>query len=316
MTSREMRSRVVDPLANDRWDTLVLVGLFVLGVGLPILIGAMSGSLDIARNDDWSYRRIALHLFQTGRVELDGSAGPTLLGQVFFAQPFLWFSGGQPWGLTAVGVLFDAVALAAGYLVMRRFLSRSLAALAIILVPLFPGYLPYAVSFMTDVPAMAAELVCLGLGAAALARRPIDSKLLLASLACGFFAFTIREFALAAPASVVLLAVISERRRASHWLYGTSLAASCLVFYLWRWHLPGLLGIGPHPVTAESIHRVWLGVSSLAFVLLPAAVVSWRAWWRRWRVVDVAFGIAVGVVLVGDRIAAFLATGSMPQVLL
>src|SRR5439155_16632729 len=70
------------------------------------------------------------------------------------------------------------------------------------------------------------------------------------------------------------------------------------------------------PVSGESIRRDLLAVSSLAFVLLPAAAAALATWWGRLRAIDVAVGILVGLLLVGSQIAALVATGTVPQVLL
>src|SRR6266576_1401233 len=144
MTAPARRSRrwprPTDP-REARHETWLLVGLLLLGVVLPVVVGAIAGSLEIPRNDDWSYRRIALELARTGR----------------------------------------------------------LAVIPVLLLVVFPGYLAYATSYMSDVPAAAAEFACLALGAIALARRPVPAGWLLAAVAVGFLAFSIRDFAVAAP---------------------------------------------------------------------------------------------------------------------
>jgi hypothetical protein len=180
----------------EKREAWALVGLLAIGVVLPTIVGAVSGSLDIPRNDDRSYRGIALHLFETGRLEIDGAAATMLVGQILVAQPFLWLSGGATWGLTVVGVLSAVVGIVAGYLLVRRLVTPGRAALAMLLLPLFPGFLPCAASYMTDLPAIAAEFVCLGLGIVALGGGEIRGRWLLASLAIGVFGFTVRELSL------------------------------------------------------------------------------------------------------------------------
>ena len=104
-----------------------------------MIVGVASGTLDIPRNDDWSYRRIALELFQSGGLELDYAARPFLIGQIVIAQPFLWLSGGADWGFVFAGVAFQSLAIIAGYLALRRLLSPPLAALSIGLLVSFPA---------------------------------------------------------------------------------------------------------------------------------------------------------------------------------
>ena len=304
------RSRLVK---RDIW---ALVALLAIAVVLPTVVGAISGSLDMPRNDDWSYRGIALHLFETGRLELDGAAATMLVGQIVVAQPFLWLSGGATWGLTTVGVLSAVIAIVAGYLLVRRLVTPGRAALAMLILPLFPGFLPYAASFMTDLPAIAAEFVCLGLGIVALRGGRIRGRWLLASLAVGVFGFTVREFSLAAPASVLAAAVLVQPRRLRPWLSGFAVVAVCVAIYYVRSRLPNQTGVTVHPISDYSSDRVARAVSSLAFVLLPAAVVAAATWWRRWRLPDVAVGALLGSYLVHQRIIDLVATGVVPPVLL
>jgi len=303
------RSRLV------RRDIWALVALLAIAVVLPTVVGAISGSLDIPRNDDWTYRRIALQLFQTGRLEL-GSDAKIMVGQIVVAQPFLWLSRGATWGLTVVGVLSAVIAIVAGYLLVRRLVTPGRAALAMLILPLFPGFLPYAASFMTDLPAIAAEFVCLGLGIAALGGGRIRGRWLLASLAIGVFGFSVREFAIAAPASVLAGAVLVQPRRLTPWLAGFAVLASCVAIYYLGSRLANQFGASVHPLSDWSSDRVARAVSSLAFVLLPAAVVAAATWWRRWRLLDVAVGALLGSSLVHERIIDLVATGVMPPVLL
>lgn len=304
------------PRSLGRRDAWALIGIFAFAVSLPTLIGALAGSLDIARNDDGIYRRLAIHLFTTGSFDLNGVGIASLIGQLLTAQPFLWLSGGQSWALWVVGVLFDAIAMVAGFLMVRRLLPTGRAAFAILLVPLFPGFLPYAPSFMTDVPGLAAEFACLALGMLAVARRPISLPLLAASLTVGLFGFSIREFALTAPAGVVIMAILAEPRRIRIWLSGLGFASLCWAFHIWRAAVPGQLTYDLIPISADSIDRVLRAASSTAFVLLPAAILSWPRCWRRVHVLDVGLGVVLGLLLAGGRIGDFISTGKMPSVLL
>jgi Dolichyl-phosphate-mannose-protein mannosyltransferase len=296
-------------------DIWALAGLLAIAVVLPTVIGAISSSLDIPRNDDWTYRRIALTLFETGRLEL-GSDAKTIVGQIVVAQPFLWLSGGATWGLTTVGVLSAVISIVAGYLLVRRLATPGRAALAMLLLPLFPGFLPYAASFMTDLPAIAAEFACLGLGIAALGGGRIRGRWLLASLAIGVFGFSVREFAIAAPASVLAGAVLVQPRRLTPWLAGFAVLASCVVIYYVGSRLANQLGVSVHPLSDNNSDRVARAVSSLAFVLLPAAVVAAASWWRHWRLPDAAVGLVLGSYLVHERVVDLVTTGVTPPVLL
>ena len=297
-------------------DLAAILALLAVAVVVPTAVALAAGAIDIPRNDDWSYRGIALHLYQTGRLELDGNVASTLVGQILFAQPFLWLTGGATWALTVVGLLAAVVAIVAGYLLVRRLVPAGRATLAVLLLALFPGYLAYVPTYMTDVPAMAAEFVCLGLGIAAVSGGRIRGRWLVASMVVGIFAFTIREFALAAPASVLVAAVLIQPRRWLPWLTGFAVVVSCVAIYSLRTQLPGQIGLAPHPVSDYFSDRVARAVSSLAFVLLPAAVVAAASWWRTWRPTDVAVGAILGLILVRERIGDLVASQTMPPVLL
>jgi hypothetical protein len=289
--------------------------LIAVGVVLPVAVGLASGSLDIARNDDWTYRRLAVDLFTSGRLELDGSLA-AVVGQLLFAQPFLLASGGQTWGLSIAGIVFASVAVLAGYLLVRRVLPRGPAVFAILLLPLFPGYLPYATSFMTDVPALAADFVCLGLGSVAIQGGVIRWRWLVVSLIVGGFGFSVREFALAAPASVIALAVLMQPRRLAPWIGAIALTVACVAIFRWRSLLVGQIDVVSREITDETINRVRLVVSSIAFVILPATVITAARWWRRWHPFDVVIGLVIALALQSDRLFELVSTRTMPQFLL
>jgi hypothetical protein len=64
-------------------------------VGLPFALAVVTGAGPIAHNDDFSYRKTALDLYQTGNLQFDGWGRMALIGQVLFVQPFLWLSQGN-----------------------------------------------------------------------------------------------------------------------------------------------------------------------------------------------------------------------------
>ena len=267
-----------------------------MAVLLPLVVGAIGGSLDIPRNDDWAFREIALHFYRTGAIELNGAAAMTLVGQVFAVQPFLWVAGGDAWAFWAAGAAFDVAAIVAAYLLARRLLPPERAVLAAALLPLFPGFLAYATSFMTDVPALSMSLVCLWAGMVALGRRPVSLRWLAGSLLVGCFAFSIREFALAAPVSVIGAAIIAEPRRSRVWLGAIAIVVVCGAIAYGRSRLSGQLSdplphLGPIP-------RIRASLISIAFVLLAPAVLAIVTARRSWRAGDVAIGVGVGLFVV------------------
>jgi hypothetical protein len=280
----------------------------VVTVALPAITGAAAGSLDIPRNDDWSYRGIALRLFTTGRLALDGAAQTAVIGQVLVTQPLLWLTGGAWWSFLAVGVLASLTAVVAGYVLLRRLLDRRDATLAIAGLVLFPGYLAYVLSYMADVPALASQFVCLLVGSVAIARQPISLRLILVALAIGCFGFSIREFALAAPAAVVAVLVILEPARPRTWLTILVVGFVCLGILVARALLPGQLGSVPW---ALGTIKVLTAAVTSSFVLAPVAFLAALRWHRVWSRRHVSLGVVIGVMV----ISLVLVAGLFPHVM-
>ena len=57
------------------------------GVGLPLLVAAITGNLAISHNDSWAYSRIAQTLWDTGHLRLLNWNDMTLIGQVVMIGP-------------------------------------------------------------------------------------------------------------------------------------------------------------------------------------------------------------------------------------
>jgi hypothetical protein len=281
-------------------DVAVLLGLLALGVGLPLLVSTIAGSLEIPRNDDWSYRRIATEFARTGRLVLDGAAQTMLIGQIAITQPLLWISGAQPWAFAVAGAFFASAAVCSAYALARQLVEPRSGAICALLVLLFPGFLAYATSFMSDVPAVAAQWACLAAAGVAFRRSPIERRWLLLSLAFGIVGFSIREFAIAAPVAVLAGLVLAEPRRPRTWVLAGVVVAVAAVLLLWRAGLPGQLGtVSPRPATFE---RVPLALSSTTMVLLPAALIAFARRRRRWHRLDLLIGANVGLLLLLPRL--------------
>jgi len=302
---RETRLSRLD--VRDLW---ILVGLLAVSVVLPLIVGAASGTLALPRNDDWSYRGIASRLFATGRLELDGAPEAAILGQILLVQPLLWLSGGAWWAFLAAGLIAATLTVLAGYLLLRLFVDRLAAALSVGLLLLFPAYLAYVISYMSDVPAIAAQFGCLGLASVALKRDGIDNRWLAASLVVGSVAFSIREFALAAPVAVVAVLLVREPTRRRTWIATVAVGLAVAGILLARFLLPGQLGdVGWE---ANPIQILLPPAMTLALVLSPVALVAAIRWWPYWRGRDVLVGLWIGGIVT----AATLRLGLFPHVLL
>jgi hypothetical protein len=116
----------------------VLMLAFV-SVGVPALLATWSGALAIPHNDDFDFRRVALGLFATGDVTPTGFSQMSLLGQLYFVQPFLWISGGEAWSCAASTAVLAVAGIAPAYVLVRRLLPRPLAVFSVLSLVLFSG---------------------------------------------------------------------------------------------------------------------------------------------------------------------------------
>lgn len=298
-------------------DTSVALGLVALGVGLPALLAIISGSLSIAHNDDFAYRRVALGLYNTGRIELTGWSVMSLIGQVVIVQPLLWISRGNTWALAAATCLLAVAGVGAAYSLVRRLLVRPPAMFSVLSLLLFPGFLVNTTSFMTDVPALAGEMVCLALGSVALDRQDAGRwRWLSSSLVVGCFAFSIREFALAAPVAVLVAAAAgAPGRRVSYVLAGCAMLIAFGAIHVVTTNLPGQ-GTATLELSPDSFVRLRHAAATLGLALSPALVLAMVRWWRHWHPADVAIGGLLGILLYNAEIQAILTTHTMPGVMI
>ena len=293
------------------------MGLLGLGIGLPILLGTLSGAIVVPHNDDPSMRRVALGLFNSGRLELNGWTSMTLVGQIAFVQPFLWATGGGPWGFAVATISLATVGIVAGYTLVRRILSVPRATVAVLGVLLFPGFLLNTTSYMTDVPAWAMSITCLALGAAAIGRQGSHRwRWLIGSLVVGWFAFSIREFAIAAPLAVLVANAAAEPgSRRPYWIAGVALLAACFATYLFAVHLPGQHEPPLELNLSATIGGLRRGFATLALVLSPAVVLGMASWWRRWHLPEVVIGAVLAMLVYREPLITFLRTGFSSRLL-
>jgi hypothetical protein len=256
-------------------------------------------------------------------MQLNGWNSMTLIGEVFFVQPFLWLAGGADWAFTAGTATLACVGIASAYALVRRVLSVWASTLSVLGVLIFPGFVINTTTYMTDVPTWAMAVTCLALGAVALSRAGTGRWVWLAgSLAVGCFGFSIREFAVAAPVAVLVVAAFSGMgRQRGYWVAVVLTAVACAAIYLYATHLPGRGGtdIGPPDVSISALRRAFdnslrHGVASVCLVASPALVVAIAAWWRRWRPLDAVVGSVVASVFVLGPVLQIVRTGQWPQI--
>jgi 4-amino-4-deoxy-L-arabinose transferase-like glycosyltransferase len=254
-----------------RRDLLALATLGLAGIGIPLLMSAAAGAIGVPSNDDWVYMRAAGSLFRTGSVDMPAHT-TAFIGQLAMVQPFLWLSGGNPWAFTAFGLVMALIGLASTYLLARRFVGIGSAVMVVLLVEAFPGFARETASFMTDVPAYAFAVLCLLLGTRWLQGEG-GRVTLVASLGAGLLAVSIREFAIAAPAAILVAAWARNRTDERVWLAGVSgILAAGVACVIVAASMPGRAA----PVTADLGWLIYLGpaFATLAAVLLPAAAIG------------------------------------------
>lgn len=247
---------------------------------MPALVTSLAGALGIPHNDDWSYRRTAVNFYHTGHLDDYGWAAKTLVGQIYFARPFLWAAHGGTWAFAASTAVLATIGISSIYLLLLRILGRRASLWALLSLLAVPGFPRNTVTFMTDVPGWAAEAACLALGMVALRSDP-RSRLpwLCVSLLVGVLAFTIREFALAAPVAVLAAATAADRRHwPQHCALGAAVGLLCGLTYLWTSSVVGNTSAALHVPSEPSLAQVARAITTLALTLLPALLLAARDW--------------------------------------
>lgn len=289
--------RAAGPPKRVVWVLIAAAGL--LGVLVPLALAIATGGLSIPHNDAWSYSRIAQTFGNTGRIELLGWNRSALFGQFMVLGPLARWLVAQHIFVALLGV----VALAAVYDLVVPSVGRVRAAFAVLIVAIWPGFGLLATSFMLDVPAMAAMMVCLALGRRAL--RNQSTMLLAVSIAFGFWGFTIREQALAAPAAVLFIAAVTAwrsrrmRDRIVVLCAGGIFLVAAAGFELWRRSYdagdPPVLAV-PESLVRAGGNTLVDGYFLLALGLAPAVLLVARPW--RWGRGAIWASAAAGVVAV------------------
>jgi hypothetical protein len=272
--------------------------------GLYLVDAAAHGALGAARNDDWVYYRLAFSLASTGHLSFDPYSSTLLVGQVVAAQPVIAVFGAQIAPLQVAVALLSAVALAAAYFFFRHFLAVFWAAFCVALIAVGPIWGGLSVSFMSDVPAIALQVLCLCAAVPALRGPRLRWGWLALSLALALLAFSVREYSLAAAAAVLIAALLTHGRRPTGrvtlllavvgagvvWL----LVAAAL--FLWR----DTLVAGPRALSAEielgqRVYYVLAGImTTTGFLMFPVALAVWRG--GRWRMLLRWWPLTVGLI--------------------
>jgi len=296
-------------------NELLLIGIVVaLGAVVPLVLGAVSGATGIPRNDDWSYRRTALELFRTGHLAFDNVAAPMLIGQLVLVQPLLWLTHGSDLAFTIAGSLASSLAVLAAYWMARELLTPTRSFFVALSLVLFPGFLAYSTSFMTDAPALAAQLGAVALGMRAFCGPRTDLRRLGIAMLLAVVGFSIRQFALAAVGALAIAAVAREPKRAGAWAVAVAGVGTCALIALVRAAMPGpLVVLAPDP---WFVTRIPQAAVSVGLMLLPAATIAIVTNRRSWRRGDAAYGALLGVALAAPIVARWIRFDAFPDALI
>jgi hypothetical protein len=274
-----------------RLDRVALVGLTLVSIGLPLLVAWAGGALGIPRNDDFSYEGILFHWSRTGSLRFDNWPAMTLVGQLVIARPVVELVGARVTALQILTTVIGAVGACASYLLLCRATVRGIAIAAVLTTLLGPLWAPLAASFMTDVWAYTAIVLCLFVGSVGLSWRGGRRLALLASSAAiGLIAVSIRESGFIAPVAVLGVAgwsiVAPSRRRserptATSWRKGDGFALVLIAVVLvaavglvlgWRSTIPfgGQSSLRTVRATLEDLSRldIWGTVVEPSFEAL------------------------------------------------
>ncbi len=274
---------------------VALLAVLAIGVGVPVALAVWTGSIRIPHNDTWSYSKIAQVFARTGQIHLLGWNRSALIGQVVVLGPLdRWIWAQQ----VAMGVL-ALIGLLLTYRILARRLAPTPAVLGTALVAAFPGFGLLSTSFMEDIPAFVAAVGCLAVADYALERR--STGLVGVSLLIGLLGATVREEVIAAPAAVVVAALIAFGRRRVPAIL--SMAALGLVamgaFEIWRTGLPH--DDRPHVKLSllACVDGTARGYLTIALLLSPALLLSGRIRRpSRLSAASSALGAAIGITTV------------------
>ncbi len=306
------------PSALARPAPVVPVAVALAVVAAAWALAALTNAAGIPRTDDWGWARVAIELHRTGHVHLVGWGPMTMLGLVAWAQPWLAVLGAHLWVLDLSASVLVAAGLLGAWRLAHLLAGRRGALVVVATVAAAPGFVRDASTFMTDGPAFALATLSLlaGLEAAGIEAAAIEAAgaqeagrgrrwlLEAACLVCGFWAFSIREPAIAAPLAVLAVrwwwARSHRTRRLALGAELVAFVAAAGAFWAWRSSLPGNQPYGGQPpvfTITEALVGVLFTTSLLLVPVLAATAPSWwRARHRGARLAGMGMGAALALV--------------------
>ena len=194
-------------LSRQRQVGLALLAVILASVALPATLAWATGSLAIPHNDAWSHSKIAMTFARTGDIHLLGWNRTGLLGQVVVLGPL----GGSIVAQQLFVAALACVGLVATFFFLQPRTGSASAVFGAAVVGVLPEFGLLATSYMSDMPAFAAGMVCIALGDRAV--RSHNGRTLTLAVLVGVWGATIREQAIAAPVVILVTAVLKWRGR-------------------------------------------------------------------------------------------------------
>jgi hypothetical protein len=307
----------------------VTIGAFAFIVAWAVL----SGGIDRAYSDDWGYLRIAQSFVRGGHIKGVGWNDTSLIGQLLVSKLLSPITGSTIAGLRVLNIVCAAGSLVLVAVLGRLARARHLWPLVPLTLAVTIGFGSTIATYMTEQPALVAQLGTLALGLVAWRRwsrsgaLPIVTLVVLAAI--GVWAGSVRQAAVAAPLSVIgaLLAHPRARRRDRRILLviaGVVLLSVFLVMMFSPLNGP-MMAIERGSITGQ-VARLYQAAATVALFLVPIAVVT--GWLghamgtvRRWAthrnsLIALALLVATviaGAVLLDHRNGSVLVGNSLQQ---
>ena len=278
---------------------------------------SIHGAYGAARNDDWSYSRVAFDFADNHRFHVDGWIQTILVGHTLLAWPIIAVAGKSLAALQLLGLGAAIAGTVFCYALLRRCLTPAWSAIACLTLVLGPVFASLAMSYMTD------TTVVRGPGCDVALRRAARWKLdprhgrggcLLRPPPASSHSPSASTRSVAFPAVAFVALARSWPNRAERARITTiAIGYICLAVLLLAWRrtlpntvLPALdLQPGPEDLRALARFAVTLGlfVSPVAFAISPIRAVS--AAWRSNRLFAVAALALAAACLFGSK-ASFI----------
>lgn len=280
------------PTSPTRQRVGAVVAIVGVGALLPAAVTWLGGGFGITRNDDYAFHATMAVFAEHGVFRLRGPADMTLIGQLILAWPVAKATSSSIVALQLATLAAGTVGLFAVAALARRVLDLKRSVVVALAVAVTPLWAPLAVSFMTDVWALALAAV-----AAVLAVRATESRStagfgvgLAAALVAGSGAFLVRQTAVAILVAIVagtLVGLVVARgdrpNRTAERVLAAGLVAvaavACIVAYRWRTTM-ALGGAGTDPMTLDRLtlplQNADRALISFALLMLPVSVVFVR----------------------------------------